>query len=134
MAKSKTFQCQLITPEAAVLDTQAISAVLTAHDGEFGVLYDRSPLLFKLGIGQLKLENDKDVEHYYIEGGFVQVLGNEMTILTQKAIAAKDIDATEAEKELSQARSLRVTNLNELELRTLAIKRSNTKLKLSLGR
>ena len=41
--------CSVITPEAQVFDGAAESVVVPAHDGEIGILFNRAPLLAKLG-------------------------------------------------------------------------------------
>jgi F-type H+-transporting ATPase subunit epsilon len=131
MAKVKTFRCQLITPEAALAETQATSVVLTAHDGELGVLHNRAPLLSKLGIGRCKIESPQGTQEYFIDGGFLQVLHNQVTILTPNATAVADIDAAEAEKDLQRARAVIAVGQHALEVRAQDIKRATTKLKLA---
>ncbi|HMF29394.1 MAG TPA: hypothetical protein VKE42_11515, partial [Candidatus Cybelea sp.] len=37
------------------------------------------------------------VKHYFVDGGFVQVRGNVVTVLTSNAIPAKDIKVAEVE-------------------------------------
>lgn len=131
MAQDKAFRCQLITPESAMVDIQATQVVLTAHDGELGVLRDRAPLLSMLGIGRCKIETQQQTDVYYIDGGFVQVLDNEMTVLTSRAINVKNIDVPAAEQELTTARQRSATTLQEVEARADDIKRASTKLLLA---
>ena len=90
MVSDKTFRCQLVTPEAALADVRARSAVFTAHDGEMGVLFNRAPLLCELGNEKLKIETDSGIQLFRIEGGFAQVLDNELTVLTSQATAVGD--------------------------------------------
>jgi ferredoxin len=74
MAGNKTFHCQLITPEAAMVDVRADQVVFTAHDGEVGILLNRAPLLCKLGIGEMRVTTEQGTQHYYVEGGFAHVI------------------------------------------------------------
>ena len=46
---TNTFHCSVITPERAVLETEATFVAFPAWDGEVGILHDRAPLLFKMG-------------------------------------------------------------------------------------
>ena len=49
----KTFHCTAVTPEGKVLDTEAVSAIFPAYDGQKGVLPNHAPLVTKVGIGVL---------------------------------------------------------------------------------
>lgn len=83
----KTFHCSVVTPERAVLDTDATFVAFPAHDGEFGILQNRAPLLCQLGKGTLRVELGKETQRFKIEGGFAQMVDNKLTILTGSATA-----------------------------------------------
>jgi F-type H+-transporting ATPase subunit epsilon len=115
---SKSFAIRLITPAGKLLDGQATQAIIPAHDGEIGFLADRAPILFKLGMGQMRVDfapptpgDPKSVGNgtrtYLIEDGFGQMVSNRLTVLTSKAWAADEIVEAEAEKELKAAATQR---------------------------
>lgn len=81
----KTFHCSVVTPERAVLDTDATFVAFPAHDGEIGILHNRAPLLCQLGKGTLRVELGKESHRFSIEGGFAQMVDNKLTILTDNA-------------------------------------------------
>lgn len=81
----KTFHCSVVTPERAVLDTEATFVAFPAHDGEIGILHNRAPLLCQLGKGVLRVEHGKTTHKFQIEGGFAQMVDNKLTILTDNA-------------------------------------------------
>ena len=97
MADEKTLRCVVVTPEKAVLDEAADFVVVPMIDGELGIARDRQPLIGRLGFGELRITQGNLTKNYYVDGGFVQVRGNVVTVLTSKAIPAKDIKTTEAE-------------------------------------
>lgn len=90
-------KCVVVTPEKAVLDEAADFVVVPMYDGELGIAHDRQPLIGRLGFGELRITNGTQVKHYFVDGGFVQVRGNVVTVLTSKAIPAKDIKVADAE-------------------------------------
>src|ERR1700722_15746368 len=96
----KSLKCVVVTPEKAVLDEAADFIVVPMFDGELGVAHDRLPLIGRLGFGELRISRGADTKHYYIDGGFVQIRANVVTVLTSKAIPAKAIKVAEAEKVL----------------------------------
>ena len=84
-AGAKHLQCVVVTPERAVLDTPADFVALPMYDGELGVLPGRAPLIGRLGIGELRVKHGGQVTHLFVDGGFAQVRGNTVTVLTPSA-------------------------------------------------
>lgn len=126
------FHCTVITPERVVLDCDADSVVFPAHDGEMGVLSHRAPLVCKLGIGPLRIVAPGDgggaadtTKHLlFVDRGFVQMLGNRLTILTEQARLPSELDAEAARQALDQARAMRITDEASLTARANAIRRA----------
>ncbi len=131
MAGTDTLRCQLITPEAVVIDTQASAVVLTAHDGEIGILRNRAPLLCKLGIGELRVTTAEGRQRFYVDGGFAHVIDNEVTVLSEQAIATGQIDAAEAEKELADLHDAKPGPHEDPRIRALRMKRAKAKIRLA---
>src|ERR1700690_3928760 len=92
-----TLKCVVVTPEKALLDESADFVVVPMIDGELGVALYRLPLIGRLGFGELRITQGNQVKHYYVDGGFVQIRGNVVTVLTSKAMAAKDIKVADAQ-------------------------------------
>ena len=80
-----TITCSLITPEQEVFEKQASYIDLPAHDGQMGFMANRAPLLVKLGEGVLTVKGDGGETQMQISGGFAQMKGNTLSILTDKA-------------------------------------------------
>lgn len=87
-----TFRVTVLTPEAPVLETDVTQVLVPAHDGLVGVLTHRAPLLTKLGIGVLGLDQPGgSQERYVITGGYAQMKNNVLTILTDDALPAAQV-------------------------------------------
>jgi F-type H+-transporting ATPase subunit epsilon len=74
----------LISPEAVLFEGEASSVVAPAFDGEVGILDGHAPMMTLLGNGTLRLGGGKS---FSIEGGFLQVVENNVRIVTEKASA-----------------------------------------------
>jgi F-type H+-transporting ATPase subunit epsilon len=98
-------KCVVVTPEKAVLDEPADFVVVPMIDGELGVAPHRLPLIGRLGFGELRLTQGGQVKHYYVDGGFVQIRGNVVTVLTSKAMEVRDIKVADAEAVLRSSRA-----------------------------
>jgi F-type H+-transporting ATPase subunit epsilon len=99
----KTLRCVVVSPERAVLDETATFVALPLYDGELGVLPGRLPLIGRLGFGELRVVQGSAVRRYYVDGGFVQIRANVVTVLTAKAIPATDINVAAAREALAAA-------------------------------
>ncbi len=113
-----TFHCTVVTPEQELLDQEVRHVTLPAWDGQIGVLPHRAPLLAKLGYGELQLDvPGGGHERYFIGGGFVQMKNDRLTILTDEAIPADQINREEAEAALKEALAHRAIATGDVEQR-----------------
>jgi F-type H+-transporting ATPase subunit epsilon len=128
VAANESFRCTVITPERAVLDSEATFVAFPAHDGEIGILRHRAPLLCKLGTGVMRLDVASKSQRVYIDGGFAQVLHNEVTILTEQALRAEEIDVAATRAALAEARARRAVTPAEIEARQHDLARQTAKL------
>ena len=105
MADGSSLKCVVVTPERAVLDEPADFVVVPMTDGELGVAQDRLPMIGRLGFGELRVVKGNQTLSYYVDGGFVQIRGNVVTVLTSKAIPSKDIKTAAAQDVLRSAKT-----------------------------
>jgi F-type H+-transporting ATPase subunit epsilon len=89
---TRELHCVVVTPERAVLDEPADFVAVPMFDGELGVLPGRAPLVGRLGYGELRLRRGMETRRFFVDGGFVQVHANTVTVLTSRAMRAEDID------------------------------------------
>lgn len=100
MALPKQLQLVLVTPERTLLDEPVDSLRLPLYDGQIGILPGRAPVVGRLGYGELRISAAGRETSYYIDGGFLQVKGAVVSVLTNRAIEAEDVDAGEARAQL----------------------------------
>ena len=131
MAKNDTFHCSVITPERAVLEADATFVAFPAHDGEVGILPGRAPLLFKMGIGSLRVETPEGNREFFVDGGFAQMVENRLTLLTEQARAVEEIDPAAAERALDEAREMPSITDAEFAARQRAVRRAETQIHLA---
>jgi F-type H+-transporting ATPase subunit epsilon len=77
----------VISPEAAVFEGETDSVVAPGFDGEFGILTDHAPIMSLLGKGTLRIGTGASTRSFRVEGGFLQVAGNAVRVVTEKATA-----------------------------------------------
>lgn len=78
----------VISPESVLFEGEASSVVAPAFDGEVGILENHAPMMTLLGSGSLRLGGAGADKQFNIEGGFLQVVQNNVRIVTEKATRA----------------------------------------------
>ncbi len=125
MAKTDSFHCSVITPERSLLECEATFVAIPAHDGEVGILKNRAPLVCMLGTGIVRIQEGSTEHRILIDGGFAQVLDNKVTILTQFAKPASEIDSAMADRMRKEADSMKITDEITLEAKTRAQRKAH---------
>lgn len=102
------FRVALLTPKASLLDCRAGSLVLPGNDGYFGVLRNHCPMLGTLsrGIMQVREIPGRSDAFFVVEGGFVRVAENHVTVLAYEVTTFEEKDEKTIEKILYHARSV----------------------------
>jgi len=94
----------LVTPETTLLDERVRSLQYPLYDGQMGVLPGRAPLVGRLGVGELRFEaSDGGTQRFLVDGGFVQIKGSVVTLLTHRSMPVEKIDLAQAEADLAAA-------------------------------
>jgi F-type H+-transporting ATPase subunit epsilon len=125
-------RCIVVTPEETVLDVEADFVALPLYDGELGVGKDHSPLIGRLGYGELRLRTGKLTVRYYVDGGFVQVADNVISVLTNRSIPASAIDELNAVEQLASAMGRKVSGEEELAIRDRIVKQARAQIRVSM--
>ena len=98
-----TFQIEIATPERLLVQEDVSEAQIPARNGYIGVLPNHAPLLSELGAGDLSYTAGGRRRHIAITGGWVEVLGDHVRVLADKAEKADEIDVKRAEEALKRA-------------------------------
>jgi F-type H+-transporting ATPase subunit epsilon len=103
--RSAGIRCLVVTPETTVVDALAKSVILPLEDGERGVGRGHAPFIGRLGTGEIRIvaaEGSDSVRRTFVEGGFVEVAHDAVTVITQRAVPAEKLDLARARTELAE--------------------------------
>jgi len=78
----------IISPENTVFDGPADMVVAPAWDGEMGILRGHAPILVLMGSGSLRVTEGATESRFHVEGGFLQVADDVVTVLSEHAAKA----------------------------------------------
>ncbi|MBC7368331.1 MAG: ATP synthase F1 subunit epsilon [Undibacterium sp.] len=94
---------EIVTPEARVYSDTIDTVVIPTVDGEIGILPGHIPLLTQVEHGELRVTKGSIVSFLAVGGGFVQVSGDKISVLAERAITEDKIDEKAVEHAMQRA-------------------------------
>ena len=89
---------EIVTPEAKTFSDDVDIVTMPGIEGEMGILVGHMPLLTQIRPGELRVTKGKEEFSLAVGEGFVEVTGDKISVLTDLAIRAEEIDETKAEE------------------------------------
>ena len=97
----RSLRCVVVTPETTLLDATVEFVALPLYDGEIGIAPHHSPMIGRLGYGEMRIVDSEGTQSYYVDGGFVQVAENTVSVITNRALPASDLDSETTAEQLA---------------------------------
>ena len=92
-------KCNIVSAEKEIFSGDIQMLSVTGEEGELGITPGHSQLLTSIKPGPVKLTlDDGSEEVFFASGGFVEVQPQEVTLLSDVAERASDIDESKAER------------------------------------
>jgi F-type H+-transporting ATPase subunit epsilon len=93
-----TFHVDVVSAEAEIYSGTAEMVFVPAEMGEIGIAPRHAPLLTRLSPGTVRVEHGGDESVFYVSGGILEIQPHVVTVLSDTALRARDIDEAEAER------------------------------------
>jgi len=100
---------EIITAERQVYSDEVDVVVAPGIEGNLGILPHHAPLMTVLQPGELMIRKDGVENYLVVTGGFMEALGNKVTILADAAENSDEIDEQRAQAAVESAQE-RVRN------------------------
>ena len=102
-----TIHVEIVSAEREIWSGEATMVIASAEGGEIGIMPRHTPLITRLQPGEvrIKLENGEE-EDIYVSGGMLEVQPHMVTVLSDTAERAEDLDeaaALESKRRAEQA-------------------------------
>ncbi len=96
---------KIITPLRTALDAEVVSIKLPATEGEMEVLPGHTDIIASVANGELSYRRagEPAAQQLFVGGGFLQVEGDKVLLVTDTALEDGDIDTTTVEQALQRA-------------------------------
>jgi F-type H+-transporting ATPase subunit epsilon len=93
-----TIHVDIVSAEGEVFSGMAEMVYAPAEMGEVGIAPRHAPLITRLQPGEVRVDegNGKEMLDFYVSGGLLEVQPHMVTVLTDTAIRATDLDEAKA--------------------------------------
>lgn len=114
---TSTIRCDIVSAEAEIFHGNATLVVATGEEGELGIAPRHAPLITRLKPGQVRViaENGEE-QFFYVSGGILEVQPQVVTVLTDTAVRAKDLDEAAARKAKDEAERALANRTDAVEI------------------
>jgi F-type H+-transporting ATPase subunit epsilon len=95
---ANTIHVDVVSAEASIFSGEAEFVVLPGVMGELGIFPKHTPLItqIKPGAVRIKVPGQAEEQVVFVQGGFLEVQPDIVTVLSDTAIRAKDLDEAKA--------------------------------------
>ncbi len=98
-----TLHLEIVTPEARTFSGEAQMVVVPGVEGDLGILPDHMPLMTQVNPGELRITTVNGDQYLAIGSGFLEVLPDRVSIMTDMAVPEAEIDEKAAEEAVARA-------------------------------
>ena len=131
-----TLKLEIVTPTAVAYTADVQMVTLTGADGQIGVYPHHVPLLTRIVPGEIIVRRDGADEFLAVGGGLAAISGERVAVITDMAVAVKDIDEAKAEEARQRAAARLRDKISDEEVATVnaSLARSLAQLKVKRRR
>lgn len=129
-----TMRFEIVTGERVVYSDEVDSVVAPGAAGELGILPHHAPLLTTLGPGELRVTKDGQEQSMAVTGGFLEVLGNTVTVLADTAEHVEEIDEERAREAMRRAEERIASRTADVDLERAMASLRRARIRVEVAR
>jgi F-type H+-transporting ATPase subunit epsilon len=114
-----TLKLEIVTPAAVTYSEDVHMVTLPTADGQIGVYPHHIPLMTRIEPGEIIVRKKDSDDFIAIGAGLVEITGDHVSIVTDMAVAAKDIDTAKAEEARQRALARLRDKISDEEVATV---------------
>lgn len=131
---ASTLKLEIVTPEARVYSEDVDMVTLPGSEGEMGIFPMHVPLMTQLTAGEVSVRKGGQDFFLAVGDGFVEVTGERVSILTDMAIKAENIDEAVAEEARKRAEARLAEHLEDADVALVNAALANALAQLKVKR
>ena len=129
-----TMRLEIITAERQVYADDVEMVVAPGIEGQLGILAHHAPLMTALQPGEILIRKDGEDTYLAVTGGFMEVIGNTVTILADAAEHSEEINEERAQAAVDRAREQQSQQGAGLQLERVAASLRRAEVRLNVAR
>ncbi len=112
-----TIAVEIVSAEEAIWSGSGTMVYAPAEMGEVGIAPQHAPLLTRLKPGEVRVQQENGEEQFfYVSGGLLEIQPHVVTVLSDTALRAADLDEAKAQEAIKQAERDLQEKTSEMEL------------------
>ena len=129
-----TFKLEIVTPEGPVYSDHVEMVTLPGVEGEMGIYAMHVPLMTQVVPGEIRVKRSGEEFLLAVGEGFVEITGERVSVLTDMAIKAENIDEAKAEEARRRAEARLQEKISAEDLATVEAALANASVQLQVKR
>src|SRR5579863_9029715 len=113
---STTFHVDIVSAEREIFSGDADMVFAPAEMGELGITPRHAPLLTRLKPGTVRVQTGGEESVFYVSGGILEIQPHGVTVLSDTAQRAADIDEAAAQEAVRKAQEALANQSGEMDL------------------
>ena len=125
---------EIITAEREIYSGEVDMVIAPGFDGQLGILPRHAPLMTMLKPGELTIRKDGEDIYLTVSGGFMEVLGNRVSVLADACERSEEIDEERAQQAMQRAQERLANRGSDMELEQAIGSLQRARVRLDLVR
>ena len=113
---ASNFHVDIVSAEREIFSGDAEMVFAPAEMGELGITPRHAPLLTRLKPGTVRVQHGGEESVFYVSGGILEIQPHMVTVLSDTALRAKDIDEAAAQDAKRRAEEALANQTGELDV------------------
>ena len=113
---ANTLRLEIVTPQAKTYSEEVETVSLPGLEGDLGVYPHHTPLMTQIVAGEIRVVQNGQPKFLAVGAGFVEITGSQVSVLTDMAVQADNIDEQAAEEARKRAEERLKEKLSDEEL------------------
>lgn len=113
---ANTLRLEIVTPQAKTYSEEVETVSLPGLEGDLGVYPNHTPLMTQIVAGEIRVVQNGQPKFLAVGAGFVEITGNQVSVLTDMAVQSDNIDEQAAEEARKRAEKRLKEKLSDEEL------------------
>jgi len=129
-----TMQVDIVSAEEEIFSGEAEMVIAPSELGAVGIMPGHAQLLARLKPGEVLLRTEgQDDQFFYVSGGILEVQPHVVTVLSDTALRAKDIDESQAQEAKKRAEDALADKNSDIDYATAQARLAEAAARASTG-